>query len=94
MSILTRWFRGDREPMIDCEHVMRQLWDYLDDEVTPERHEAIRRHIEVCSRCRPQSEFEVAFLEAVRRARREHTQPDRLRGALLAALAEQGFSPQ
>lgn len=77
--------------MVDCEHVMRQLWDYLDGELTPERSEVIRRHVEICSRCRPQSEFEEAFLSAVRRTRREHTHPERLRGALLEALAEQGF---
>jgi anti-sigma factor (TIGR02949 family) len=79
--------------MIDCETVMRQLWDYLDGELTPERSDAIRRHVEMCSRCRPQSEFEQAFLTAVQRTRREHSQPERLRHALVAALAEQGYTP-
>jgi anti-sigma factor (TIGR02949 family) len=80
--------------MIDCDTVMRQLWDYLDGELTPERSEAIRRHVEMCSRCRPHSEFERAFLVAVKRSRREHSQPERLRGVLAKALAEQGFAPQ
>ena len=81
-------------PMLDCDAVMRQLWDYLDGELTPERSEAIRHHVDMCSRCKPQSEFEQAFLSAVKRSRREHTQPDRLRGALLSALADQGFAPE
>jgi anti-sigma factor (TIGR02949 family) len=80
--------------MIDCDTVMRQLWDYLDGELTPERSDAIRRHVEMCSRCRPHSEFERAFLVAVKRSRREHSQPERLRGVLAKALAEQGFAPQ
>ena len=24
-------------PMLDCEAVMRQLWDFLDEELTPAR---------------------------------------------------------
>jgi anti-sigma factor (TIGR02949 family) len=80
--------------MIDCDTVMRQLWDYLDGELNPERSDAIRRHVEMCSRCRPHSEFERAFLVAVKRSRREHSQPERLRGVLAKALAEQGFAPQ
>lgn len=94
MRIFNRLFRRSRAPMLDCDSVMRQLWDYLDGELTPERTEAIRRHVEMCSRCKPQTEFELAFLAAVKRTRREHTQPDRLRGALLDALAEQGFASQ
>lgn len=92
MKIFNRLFR--RAPMIDCETVMRQLWDYLDGELTAERTEAIRKHVEMCSRCRPHSEFERAFLVAVSRSRREHSQPERLRGVLVEALAEQGFAPQ
>ena len=94
MRFFNRLFRRGRAPMIDCEHVMRQLWDYLDGELTPDRSDAIRQHIEMCSRCRPHSEFEVAFLKAVKQSRREHSHPERLRGALISALAEQGFSPR
>lgn len=91
MKIFSRLFR--RTPMIDCHTVMRQLWDYLDGELTAERSDAIRRHVEMCSRCRPHSEFERAFLVAVKQSRHEHSQPERLRGALVKALAEQGFAP-
>ena len=94
MRIFNRLFRRGKSPMIDCDTVMRQLWDYLDGELTPERSEAIRRHVEMCARCNPQSEFEQAFLVALRRSRREHSHPDRLRSALIHALGEQGFAPQ
>ena len=94
MRIFNRLFRRGKAPMIDCDTVMRQLWDYLDGELTPERSEAIRQHVEMCSRCLPQSQFEQAFLMAIKRSRREHSKPEQLRGALLDALADQGFAPQ
>lgn len=67
----------DMRPMLDCDAVMRQLWDYLDGELTPARTEAIREHLALCARCFPQLEFERAF---------RHTRPDgsrtrELRGA-------------
>ncbi len=94
MKILNRLFGRAKAPMVDCDTVMRQLWDFLDGELTAERSEVIRHHVEMCSRCRPHSEFERAFLAAVKRSRREHTHPERLRGVLLAALSDQGFASQ
>jgi anti-sigma factor (TIGR02949 family) len=94
MKFFARWFRAGKAPMLDCDAVMRQLWDYLDGELTAERAEAIRKHIAMCSRCYPQAEFERSFLVAVERSRREHSQPERLRGELIAALRAQGFAPR
>ena len=79
-------------PMLDCESVMRQLWDYLDGELTPERMAAIRAHLEICQRCYPQYEFERSFLDAVAASTREHSNPDRLRVKLMAALQAEGLS--
>lgn len=77
--------------MLDCESVMRRLWDYLDEELTPEHMERIRRHVEMCAQCHPQFEFEQAFLAAVHRTRPRHSDLDALRGRLLAALGERGL---
>ena len=79
-------------PMLDCESVMRQLWDYLDAELTPERMEEIRMHIEMCKRCYPQYQFERSFLDAVAARGRTHSDPERLRANLLAALRSNGLS--
>ncbi len=79
-------------PMLDCDSVMRQLWDYLDGELTPERMSQIRAHIEVCKRCFPQYEFERSFLDALAARRRQHSDLERLRTTLMAALYERGFS--
>lgn len=94
MKFFSRWFGGAKPPMIDCDTVMRQLWDYLDGELTAERTEAIRQHIAMCSRCTPQTEFEQAFLAAVRRSQREHSHVGQLRDQLVASLRAQGFSPE
>lgn len=79
-------------PMLDCESVMRQLWDYLDGELTPDRMAAIRAHLELCQRCYPQYEFERSFLASVAASAREHSDLDRLRAQLTEALAAHGLS--
>jgi anti-sigma factor (TIGR02949 family) len=77
--------------MVDCDHVMRQLWDYLDEELSSERMDAIRAHLAMCKRCFPQYEFERAFLDAVADARREHSNPVRLRDRVVVALRTEGL---
>lgn len=79
------------KPMLDCDSVMRQLWDYLDGELTEDRMEAIRAHLEMCSRCMPQLEFEQSFLKAVALARREHSDPGGLAQKVRLALQAKGF---
>ena len=79
-------------PMLDCASVMRHLWDYLDAELTPQRVDEIRVHVEMCQRCYPQYEFERSFLDAIAARRRTHTDPERLRAKLLEALQAKGLS--
>jgi hypothetical protein len=79
-------------PMLDCEQVMRQLWDYLDEELADERMEAIRAHLELCKRCYPQYEFERSFLDAVAGSAREHANIERLRARLALSLQEKGMT--
>lgn len=78
--------------MLDCEQVMRQLWDYLDAELTPERMVAMRVHLELCRRCFPQYEFERSFLDAVAASARTHSDLEQLRRRVVARLQEQGLS--
>lgn len=78
-------------PMVDCESVMRQLWDYLDGELTSDRMTAIRGHIELCKRCYPQYEFEQSFLAAVAARGQQHSAPQQLRARVSDALRAQGL---
>lgn len=81
-----------RNEMLDCDAVMRRLWDYLDHELTPDSEAAVRAHLAVCRRCYPQYDFELAFLNALAASRREHSSPDVLRNRVLTALRAEGFA--
>jgi anti-sigma factor (TIGR02949 family) len=74
--------------MLDCESVMRQLWDYLDQQLTPDTMQAIHRHLEHCQRCRPQAEFRRAFERAVSGAREEVGDIGALRDRIRLALRQ------
>ena len=56
-------------PMMDCDAVLRKLWDYLDRELTEDRMHEIEMHLEQCEKCRPQADFRRAFRSAVTGAR-------------------------
>lgn len=75
--------------MIDCHDVMKQLWEYVDNELPPDEARAIADHLARCARCNPQHRFQVAFLAAIVRAHARRAEPRpgfaaRLRAALLA----------
>ena len=76
---------------IDCESAMRQLFDFLDEELTDERMSDVREHLMSCSRCLPHHDFERAFLQALASTRVEHVAPSELRGRVLDSLRKAGF---
>ena len=76
---------------LDCSAAMRQLWDYLDEELTPEREAAVRAHLAACANCQPHEDFERAFLDALSRARGNMMAPDDVRAEVSRALREAGF---
>ena len=75
----------------DCAAAMRQLWDFLDAELTVDRMSAIQMHLERCSSCYPEYNFQKVFLEAVASTRNGAPAPEELRARIVAALAEAGF---
>ena len=54
--------------MVDCQHVMRQLWAYVDGELPEAEVQHLREHLAVCARCSPQYRFQLAFLGLVAHA--------------------------
>ena len=90
-----KFFHRHKHPlepeMLDCETVMQQLWDYLDEELSPDRMAAIRQHLAMCARCYPQYEFEQSFLTALDRAKQEHSDPAGLRDRVAASLRAEGM---
>lgn len=81
-----------KEPMLDCEAVMRQLWDYLDGELTKERMAAIELHVHKCKRCMPQIEFERSFLAALGAARKETAVDGSLKERVVSRLRVMGYT--
>lgn len=77
--------------MLGCHDVMRQLWDYLDGELTPERMAAIREHLGMCARCQPHADFERAFLDALGKSRLEPEDLGPLGDRVRTALHGAGF---
>ncbi len=74
----------------NCVEVLRHLWDYLDDQMTPAGAERLRAHIASCSTCREYEVFQECFLAAVAKIRAELGAPESLRDRLAERLKEQG----
>ena len=52
-------------PPLDCEEVVREIWDWLDDELPQERWGAIQAHLAGCTGCREHVAFARGFLNKV-----------------------------
>jgi len=70
---------------------MRQLWDYLDEELTDARMAAVRDHLESCAGCLPHHDFAKAFLAAVASTRGFGGCPPTVRARVLDRLRSEGF---
>jgi anti-sigma factor (TIGR02949 family) len=73
-----------------CAEVLRHLWDYLDDQITPEGAERLRAHMAACPKCQQYKQYQGCFLEAMSRLRTGLGAPEQLRERLAASLKEQG----
>ena len=77
---------------LDCAAALRQLWDYLDGELTPERLAQIRVHLDECRRCYPHYDFERAFLEALGEQREDCACPGELKRRVMESLRSAGYT--
>ncbi|MEP6619502.1 MAG: zf-HC2 domain-containing protein [bacterium] len=73
-----------------CVDVLRHLWDYLDDEITPESAQRLEAHIASCGQCRGYEGYQTCFLESLARLRREFDAPNALRERLAEKLRGEG----
>lgn len=73
--------------MLSCHDVLARLWEFLDGELNPETDAAVRQHLEQCSRCYPQYDFQRAYAEMLRRVA-QRMDPPGLRGRVLQRLLD------
>ncbi len=76
------------ERMIPCDHVIAQLWEYLDGDLDELRSEQVRRHLEICARCFPEYDFRRAYLRFMRRCSTQQV-PQELRRRVFEAILEE-----
>lgn len=76
---------------LDCTSAMRQLFDYLDEELTDERIEAVAEHLRGCRSCHPHYDFEKMVLETLHSLREQGNAPGELRARVMEALKKEGM---
>ena len=76
---------------LDCMHVIRRLWDYLDGRVAQEEREQILAHLAWCNGCASHYQFEQEFLSAVGRLRRNDESYEELKSQIVSRLRALGL---
>ncbi len=51
--------------MIDCREAVRRMWDYLDRALDPKPTEELDAHLDTCTRCCGELEFNRQLRETV-----------------------------
>ncbi len=70
-----------------CQDALHTLYHYLDGELTEERRQAIKRHLNECQPCLHAFDFEAELKIVIARSCRDQV-PDHLRFKIAKALAD------
>ena len=76
----------------ECQEALEELYVFLDGELTIEKREHIRVHLEDCNPCLEHYDFE-AELKMVISSKCKEQVPDSLRAQVLRAISESGADP-
>ena len=76
-------------PSIDCDEAVHQLYHYLDGELTEERREEIRVHLDFCGPCGGAVEFEAELRRVIASRCRDRV-PESLIRKVAEAIDEEG----
>ncbi len=78
---------------LDCDEVMRQLFDYLDDEVDITAEDEIHHHIEECRSCFTRVEFEKQLKSRIQGAGKDSA-PASLRNRIAELMKDFSIGEQ
>jgi anti-sigma factor (TIGR02949 family) len=73
---------------LDCREAVARLQDYLKQELTPERADELRAHLEYCRPCLGYARFEQSFLLMLETQARRSCCPSELRARIERELTE------
>jgi anti-sigma factor (TIGR02949 family) len=73
-----------------CVDVLRHLWDYLDDQITPDGAARLKAHIAACEECRGFEDNQECFLAGLAQLKAQIGAPDSVREKLAEKLRGQG----
>ena len=78
--------------MADCEETLRELYTYLDNELTPETKAVIQHHIDGCPDCLEAFEFHFELKVAIARKCKEEL-PVGLQAKILSCFGDDALTP-
>ena len=71
---------------MNCREALEHLYEFLDQELTPEVEREVREHLEACSPCEECFDFQDAFLKFLQARTRSRCAPPELRRRILHEL--------
>jgi len=69
---------------------MQHLWEYLDEELTPEGAQRFRAHLASCEQCRSYGDYQSCFFDALAKLKAQLDAPAQLRDKLAEKLKGEG----
>ena len=78
--------RPEDASLDDCEHVLKRVCEFLDNEVDDATGDAIRRHLSMCEPCLERFDVEEAVKSLVHRRCGGETAPTHLRAKIVSQL--------
>jgi mycothiol system anti-sigma-R factor len=74
--------------MINCEEVLKRLYDYIDLELNDSLRSDIEEHLKLCRYCCRHHDFEVQLRELIKKSCFEKKAPDFLKNKISELLQD------
>lgn len=81
-------------PLVNCDEVVRALWEYIDGRMERDSLGRIEDHLARCEGCRAHAAFEERLVRTLAGLRKQHSDPERLREHVLKVLRDAGLKSE